>query len=69
MAKRASNLGNFPRLTDSREKGNQGQFDFLRQKIWWTKKKKFRLSITHNQFFVCIDQDYHFFLLATIRPD
>jgi hypothetical protein len=28
------NLGNFPDVTDSREKRNQGQSDFLKQKIW-----------------------------------
>jgi hypothetical protein len=39
MAEPASNLGIFPDVTspdvtDSREKRNQGQSDFLRQKIW-----------------------------------
>jgi hypothetical protein len=35
-------------------------------------KKKFRPWTSQNQFlflFFCIDQDYLFFLLATIRPN
>jgi hypothetical protein len=33
-------------------------------------KKIFRPWIAHNHFFFfCIDQDYFFFLLATVRPN
>jgi hypothetical protein len=61
-----------PDVIDSREKRNQGQFDFLKQKIWYTRKKIFKPWTTQNFYFIFfkfIDQDYLFFLLATIRPD
>ncbi len=51
-----------PDVTNSREKRNQGQFDFLRQKIWQTKNKIFRPWTAQNHFFFYIDQDYLFFI-------
>ncbi len=41
-----------PDVTDYREKRNQGQSDFLRQKIWYTRKKYLGLGQPKIFFFV-----------------
>ncbi len=57
-----------PNVTDSKEKRNQGQSDFLRQKIWQTRKTKFRpwTAQNHFLFYFCIDQDYLFFFFQLL---
>jgi hypothetical protein len=59
-----------PNVTDSREKRNQGQSDFLRKRFGRPEKKYLGLGQPIIIYlFIFIDQDYLFFLLATVRPD
>ncbi len=62
--------GASPDVTNSREKRNQGQSDFLRQKIWQTRKKNLGLGQPRIIFFIyfCIDQDYLFFFQLLSVP-
>ncbi len=58
-----------PYVTDSREKRNQGQSDYLRQKIWQTRKKIFRPWTEQNQFFfsfVLTKTTFFFFQLMSV---